>query len=328
MASARLSRSRRPSAHDYLRRRVVAGAAALALVLVLVSLIHGDASTPLAAHSGKLTATDRAMLPWRRPVASGPAGPLTPAGLPTAKVQQAAVARYLALGQPIFCSGGRGRYVALTFDDGPSVNVPRALSMLASARERATFFLIGRQISEFKDVPKQEQRLGAVADHTWNHPNLTRLSPSEQNFELGATKRALIQSLGAPVTLFRPPYGARNAATDRLVRRFGLLQILWNVDTRDSGGASTPGIIQNAKDGLQPGSIILMHEHYPNTMAALGPILTEMRRRHLQSVSLPELLALDPPSDALVRAGYEGCQHRADYLARERASDMRLRGRA
>jgi hypothetical protein len=107
-----------------------------------------------------------------------------------------------------------------------------------------------------------------------------------------------------------------------------MAEILWNVDTRDSGGTSTPGIVQNAKDGLQPGSIILMHEHYPNTMAALGPILAELHRRRLRSVTVPELLALDPPSDELVRAGFDGCLHRATYLARERATAMRLRGTA
>ena len=48
--------------------------------------------------------------------------------------------------------------------------------------------------------------------------------------------------------------------------------------------------------GLRPGAIVLMHDIHPWTLRAMPQILREIRRRGLRAVSVPELLALDPPS--------------------------------
>jgi peptidoglycan/xylan/chitin deacetylase (PgdA/CDA1 family) len=109
------------------------------------------------------------------------------------------------------------------------------------------------------------------------------------------------------VQLFRPPYGAHNATVDAIARRLGLLEILWNVDSADSLGANYAGIIRNVEAGMRPGAIILMHENRGQTIRALTTILPELRRRGLRSVSLPELLASDPPSRAQLKAGTGGC---------------------
>jgi peptidoglycan/xylan/chitin deacetylase (PgdA/CDA1 family) len=47
--------------------------------------------------------------------------------------------------------------------------------------------------------------------------------------------------------------------------------------------------------GLQPGAIILMHDIHPWTVEAMPTILRALAERGLQAVSVPELLALDPP---------------------------------
>jgi peptidoglycan/xylan/chitin deacetylase (PgdA/CDA1 family) len=86
-----------------------------------------------------------------------------------------------------------------------------------------------------------------------------------------------------------------------------LLEILWSDDSADSLGATWAGIIRNVEAGLRPGEIILMHENRGQTIRALTTLLPELRRRHLRSVSLPELFASDPPSAAQVREGSRGC---------------------
>src|SRR6266516_1306325 len=124
---------------------------------------------------------------------------------------------------------------------------------------------------------------------------------------MGQSRQLLERATGTPITLFRPPYGARNAAVDAEARRLGLLQVTWNVDTQDSEGASAAGIQQLAAEGIRPGAIILMHENKPETLAALPRILRTLQRRGYRSVTIPELLALNPPSDQQVRAGFQGC---------------------
>jgi peptidoglycan/xylan/chitin deacetylase (PgdA/CDA1 family) len=79
------------------------------------------------------------------------------------------------------------------------------------------------------------------------------------------------------------------------------------VDSRDSLGANWAGIIRNVDAGLRPGAIILMHENRGQTIRALTTLLPVLHRRHLRSVSLPELFATDPPSVAQVRHGEQGC---------------------
>jgi hypothetical protein len=58
---------------------------------------------------------------------------------------------------------------------------------------------------------------------------------------------------------------------------------------------------------MRPGAIILMHENRGQTIRALTTLLPALRRRHLRSVSLPELLATDSPSVAQLRAGEGAC---------------------
>jgi len=94
---------------------------------------------------------------------------------------------------------------------------------------------------------------------------------------------------------------------DAVARRLGLLEVLWSVDSRDSLGANWAQIIRNVEAGMRPGAIILMHENHGQTIRALTTLLPELRRRHLRSVSVPELLATDPPSVAQLRKGYLGC---------------------
>jgi peptidoglycan-N-acetylglucosamine deacetylase len=109
------------------------------------------------------------------------------------------------------------------------------------------------------------------------------------------------------VILFRPPSGLHDRAIDGIAAAHGLLEILWNVDSADSLGASYTQIEHNVITGLHPGAIILMHENHGQTIRAMLAIFAALARKHLRAVSVPELLASDPPSAAQVRAGRIAC---------------------
>src|SRR5699024_10532945 len=72
-----------------------------------------------------------------------------------------------------------GKYVALTFDDGPSEDVtPRVLSILNEYDAKATFFMLGSQVDYFPDIAKQVADAGhEIGNHTWEHQDLTLLGP-------------------------------------------------------------------------------------------------------------------------------------------------------
>jgi len=234
---------------------------------------------------------------WRKP-------------LSTPQQEADAVARLASIGKPVYCGGGRvGRYVALTFDDGPGAYTHFAIRKLKKWKARVTFFVVGDRLREpaWKRWAQRETELAAIADHSWTHPYLPGLDLAGVRTEIADTKSLAEQVTGTKVQVFRPPYGARNASIDAIAAQQGLAQIIWDVDSADSAGANYAGIARNVIAGLKPGGIILMHENRGQTIRALPTILPQLKKKHLTAVTVPELLALDPPSQAQLDAGANGC---------------------
>jgi peptidoglycan/xylan/chitin deacetylase (PgdA/CDA1 family) len=276
-----------------------------------VDLVRGDGRGPFGErirNAGPARVKPGTLSPpGAQPIAPG-FGPLLLAGqLPSGTKQQAALDRYKALGLPIFCGGTQHKYLALTFDDGPGPQSEQVMNMLAEAGQRATFFVVGREIPKQPDVPRREAETGAVGNHTFNHADLTRLDSIVMPSELQQGKDALETASGTQVQLFRPPYGAHNQAVDQQIAQQGMLDVVWDVDTQDAEGATAAQIIDSAREGMKRGAIILMHENRPQTLAALPTILKMLRTKGIRSVTIPELLTLNPPPDDLVRGGFIAC---------------------
>ena len=236
---------------------------------------------------------------WARPAAGGP----------WIHDQQAAVAQLLALGYPVYCGGNTGAAVALTFDDGPGLWTGRTLDVLDRYGARATFFDLGSHVIRYPGLTRREAREGVVGDHSWSHPVLTALSTGAIFQELFQTKQAILRRAGQPPAwLFRPPYGASDSRVDALSRTLGMLTVLWEL-TPDIGATDPAAIASQVYADARPGSIILLHEnnHQGVTAAALGPILSWLATKGLKAVTLPELFAIDPPSERQLHTGPYGC---------------------
>jgi peptidoglycan/xylan/chitin deacetylase (PgdA/CDA1 family) len=236
------------------------------------------------------------------PAAQGSA-PAATGGTP----ESSAVRSLISLGKPIYCAAPHGDEVALTFDDGPGPYTQLVMKKFRLHHANATFFDVGRNIGLVAGATRRERALGAVGDHTFTHPLLTSLAPAEAESEIVRTQSALERSTGAPVFLFRPPYGAHNPAIDSIVRAHGMLQILWTVDSADSLGANYAQIERNVIGGLRGGAIILMHENHGQTVRALPNIFGALRDKHLRAVSVAQLLTDATPSTAQVSGGGAAC---------------------
>jgi len=295
-----IARRERRRAQLRRRRLTAAGTLALVVLLAIVAFAATSGSVPTRRGGGSASGSGRSQ-------ANG--GVVRPAAASGSRerAESRAVGRLARFGLPVYCAGPRGNAVAFTFDDGPGPYTHYALKKLRQAHERATFFAVGRSIDYFPGYLVRELRVAVIGDHTYTHPVLTGLSPAAAESEIARTAHKIQAQTGQPVELFRPPYGARNASIDATARRLGLLEILWNVDSADSLGANYAGITRNVEAGMHPGSIILMHENRGQTIRALTTLLPELRRRHLRSVMLPQLLSADPPSLAQLRAGPNGC---------------------
>jgi len=305
------ARERRRARVRRRRRRALLAACLTVLAAVAIVLLVG------AGGDGGHNRPDRSARAAARPVAGAPTGTAGGAarslGAHASALSRldalgnAEIKRLIPLGLPIFCGGLHGNEVAFTFDDGPGVYTHYAIKKLTQAHERATFFIVGRLIALWPGWLQQELKLGTIGDHTWTHPELIELPPSEIDSQLSMTAQAIHAVTGEDVDLWRPPYELHNAITDRIAQQQGLLEILWSVDSGDSVGANWALIIREVEAELKPGMIILFHENRGQTIRALTTLLPELRRRHLRSVSVPELLATDPPSVRQLREGINGC---------------------
>ena len=212
--------------------------------------------------------------------------------------ESATLDRFVARGKPVYCGGSRGRYVALTFDDGPGAYTPRALAILRKRHVRATFFLIGSNVPSRPGLARIELKsYAALGVHAWVHKSLERRSQAKIRNQIVWTRDAIANATGAEARLFRPPYGARNARVDRVARRLGMVEVLWSIDSGDSQGNNWRQIGSEVLRNIQPGSIVLMHDNRGQTIRALHRlILPGLVKRGLIPVTIPELLMLDPPT--------------------------------
>jgi len=211
--------------------------------------------------------------------------------------ERAALDFFAARGQPLYCGGSSGRYVALTFDDGPGRYSELVLRILEQANVKATFFLVGRNVGpRAEQAGAEAQSSAAFGIHTWSHPYLTRLTRTQIVGQIVRTRGAIFEATGERPPLFRPPYGEHDPLVDGIARRLGLVQVLWSIDSGDSQGNSWRGIGREVLKNVEPGSIILMHDNRGQTVRALKYlILPGLKKRGFIPVTVPELLVLDPP---------------------------------
>jgi len=220
----------------------------------------------------------------------------------------AALSRLAAHGKPVYCGGRARRWVAFTFDDGPGPYTKLAVRILSAAHVPATFFLVGRNLAPFRSSLRAEERIGALGDHTWTHPDLATLAPAAVERQIASAKQGIERASGRRVQLFRPPYGARDATVDATARRLGLVEVLWTVDSADSLGADYAQIARNVLAALRPGAIVLMHENRGQTIRALKfYVLPKLHRARVRLVTVPQLLSGDPPTPTQLARGGRGC---------------------
>ncbi len=178
------------------------------------------------------------------------------------------------------CTG----YVGLTFDDGPSTaHTPGLLGALGANGLRATMFNEGQYAAAYPAQVRAQVSAGMwVGNHSYTHPHLTQETQAQIDSEISRTQSAIAAAGGGTPVLFRPPYGETNATVRAVEAKYGLTEIIWDVDSQDWNGASTDAIVQ-AVSRLTGGQIILMHEWPANTLAAIPRIAQTLAAKGLCS---------------------------------------------
>ena len=218
------------------------------------------------------------------------------------------------------------KLVALTFDlcEQPleiSGYQGSIVDFLRSNRIKATFFLGGKWMLSHRERTQQlmSDPLFEVANHTWEHRNLRTVSGQALIDEIRNAQLAYEQVReelqGRQCTgrhsstlahdqapqrlgLLRFPYGACSPAALNEAAKHGLLPIQWDVSSGDpTFGQSAHAIGRQVLASVQPGSIVLFHANGRgwHTDGALPAIITELKARGYEFVTVSELLAAGEP---------------------------------
>ena len=180
------------------------------------------------------------------------------------------------------------KYIAFTFDDGPSKkNTKDIVDYLSNNKAHATFFMLGSLISSNQDIIKYvKDNNNEIGSHTYNHKNLKRISMNSVKSEVESTEEVYKLITGEELKLLRPPYGA---ITDKIKETFNYSYILWNIDTEDWRYKDSDYLYNFVINNVNDGDIILMHDIHETTKVAVERILPELYVRGYRVVTVSEL---------------------------------------
>ena len=182
--------------------------------------------------------------------------------------------------------------IALTFDDGPSEETVRILDVLESYGGRATFCVVGNRLNSFsnilKDIAGQENE---IACHTWSHQKLTELNATQIRSQISRVNDLVFELTGVTIQVLRCPYGSFNSRVKNVCAEFGMTIASWKLDTLDWSTRNTTKTYKAIMKDAENGAIVLMHDLYETTAAAVEKAVPELVAKGYQLVTVSELLS-------------------------------------
>ena len=195
-----------------------------------------------------------------------------------------------------YCRGNcTEKYVALTFDDGPSPMTGKVLDVLREHKAKASFFLIGSKIRDDRETVRRIADEGhIIGNHSWSHtPVFPIKSYADVVDEIRMTSDVIYETIGKRPELFRPPFGVTNPRIGRAVRRMGMSSIGWNVRSLDTvDGRSREDILERITSQLRPGSVILLHDRCKDSDRLLHILLQYIEENGYKVVTIEEMFNL------------------------------------
>lgn len=190
-----------------------------------------------------------------------------------------------------------GKYVFLTFDDGPSDSTtPRVLDILKDEGVPATFFVIGRQAERrdylLKRILQEGHTLGI---HTYSHEYDKIYASTDALLEdIKKCSDVLEKTVSVKTNLYRFPGGSFSVRPQYLkaVRAAGYRYVDWNACTRDGDPIhATPERLYREAiktTGEKRYVILLMHDqaHRDATVASLRDIIRFYKEKNYRFGSL------------------------------------------
>ena len=186
-------------------------------------------------------------------------------------------------------TAGTPKYIALTFDDGPSRKyTPILLDGLKERGVHATFFLMGKNIEGEEDIVKRMSEEGhLIGNHSYEHIQLTKAGAKAVCEAVEHTQEQIEAITGKRPEYIRPPYGDWN---EELEEEIGMTPVLWSLDSLDWKLKDTGKIIRQVLKDVKDGDIILLHDIFPSSVEAALELIDILQKEGYVFVTADELL--------------------------------------
>lgn len=193
----------------------------------------------------------------------------------------------LPVGQMVNTIPGNKKVVYLTFDDGPNEYTRQIVKVLDQYQIKGTFFWVGQNLQD-KNLAQDLVREGhVIGTHTMHHTMMRNNSKQEQIRLIKESTDYVASMTGSPIYYFRPPYGAVDGNTLAASAATGEILISWSVDTKDWMYQNNHSVIlNNVRNEVSPGAIILMHER-PQTTVYLPKVINLLKSMGYECLPLP-----------------------------------------
>lgn len=186
------------------------------------------------------------------------------------------------------------KYIALSFDDGPSGHYTSdLLDGLAEREVKASFFLCGYRVEQFPTLTKRIADEGhEIGTHGDTHRFFSELSPTEVCEDLQASVSKLEAVTGKRPKLLRPPGGIYDTKILRQTTCADLPIILWSVDPDDWCCSSSETIASHVVKNAKSGDIVLLHDMSESSVKAAFKIIDRLEAKGFEFVTVSELAKL------------------------------------
>lgn len=181
------------------------------------------------------------------------------------------------------------KYIAFTYDDGPSEYTKDLIKTLELNNSSATFFMLGNRMNVYSDALLEVYNSNSeVGSHSYAHKDLSKLTPLELKEDLDKTNAIFNKITNDNLKYLRPPYNYSNQD----VLNSGYINVLWNIDPKDWLSKDSVKIYNSVIKNACDGCIVIMHDIYKESIEATKMLLPKLNEMGYEVVSISKLLEM------------------------------------
>lgn len=189
------------------------------------------------------------------------------------------------------------KYLALTFDEGPSARTQDLLSILEEKGVKATFFVQGDRAEANSAAVKAIADAGMeLGSNTYSDTNLSELSGEDLRNQISRGFDAIEQAGGGDTALLRAPFA--QFSEHNWVEAMDLVGavVTWNVDSGDWLLKGAQNVVDTVASSVRNGNIVLLTDNdatADQAVEALPNLIDRLQENGYTLVTLSELIKTD-----------------------------------